>query len=797
MISVTIVIPILNARPWISATLDSIRAQTYPLDRIETIVVDAGSGDESVGVARDYLERHCMLGQVIAADAFQGASASRNRGWQAATGEWIQFLDSDDVLAPNKIELQSKLVARLPDVISSSWQRLVHRHDAWQPAGPSVAPDLVDPLFLRLVSPHAGLLGPALIRKKALEAVGGFSDGVARLDGGHVLLKFAALGNRFVEAPSEAPLLFVRHLPGSVIRSDADLARQHLQNVVIAEAMLRQRRGGLLKAEDKREIAHLCEASLGQLYAHDWAAFQQHWQWLREINPAFVPQRSRSLKLASKLLGYESAEGVAAAVRRARSSPVKAFGWLASRLRGAMPEAPPGVVRNAMHSAQAAWDGLLARAGGGYRLTGAAALLAVAGVTVWAGAVALSELVTRPAAVAANARLAQAPSRSETAAPSAQAKAKPLPVAAIEPPRTDSKAAAAAAPTSATPSTPAQSPPRQEAAPAPAPPAKTKSAAPAPAEPPRPASSSAAAPVSPPAPIAEAARSPEPAVAAPAPTKVKPEPATPAAAPPRPSLTAAPVTAASRPSPAAAARSDQQAAPAAAATPAVEVKAVSMVPSGPVAAVAKATPAAEAANPVHTPARVAETAPAPILSAATKPEPPQPTASATQAAAPAPLASRDRTAETAAPRGPAEAKTAALPPPEPPRPGAGGAAFAVSPAPAMPAKSNPITVALPPPVAPVLTAEEREQAEKMITRGERYLEDGNIAAARQFFQRAATAGHARGALLLATTYDAYELARMRVLGLQPNVALARKWYERARELGADEAQERLTRLPRG
>ena len=69
--------------------------------------------------------------------------------------------------------------------------------------------------------------------------------------------------------------------------------------------------------------------------------------------------------------------------------------------------------------------------------------------------------------------------------------------------------------------------------------------------------------------------------------------------------------------------------------------------------------------------------------------------------------------------------------------------------------------------------------------------------ARQFFLRAAQMGLARGAMLLAATYDPRELARAGVQGVQPNLAEARKWYERARELGAPEAEERLARLGGG
>jgi hypothetical protein len=122
-------------------------------------------------------------------------------------------------------------------------------------------------------------------------------------------------------------------------------------------------------------------------------------------------------------------------------------------------------------------------------------------------------------------------------------------------------------------------------------------------------------------------------------------------------------------------------------------------------------------------------------------------------------------------------------------------------APAPPAAEKEVK-AVPPalpsrPQGPVMTPVEREAAEKLVVRGERDLQQGNVAQARQFFQRAAQAGLARGALLLAYTYDPRELARIGAVGIQPNPAEARKWYLRAQELGAPEAAERLSSLGGG
>jgi TPR repeat protein len=93
-----------------------------------------------------------------------------------------------------------------------------------------------------------------------------------------------------------------------------------------------------------------------------------------------------------------------------------------------------------------------------------------------------------------------------------------------------------------------------------------------------------------------------------------------------------------------------------------------------------------------------------------------------------------------------------------------------------------------------LPAEEQARAERLVVQGDRHLEQGNIGAARLFFQRAAEAGLALAAIRLAATFDPSELARLQAQGVRPDREEARRWYERARELGAPEAEERLARL---
>jgi hypothetical protein len=93
-----------------------------------------------------------------------------------------------------------------------------------------------------------------------------------------------------------------------------------------------------------------------------------------------------------------------------------------------------------------------------------------------------------------------------------------------------------------------------------------------------------------------------------------------------------------------------------------------------------------------------------------------------------------------------------------------------------------------------LSPEGTRLAEKLLAQGERHLVQADVVSARLLFRRAAEAGLAAAAMRLAATYDPVELPRMKVEGVSPNEAEARKWYERARILGATEAEGRLARL---
>jgi glycosyltransferase involved in cell wall biosynthesis len=98
---VSILIPANNVESWIADTIRSAIGQTWP--RKEIVVVDDGSSDQTLAIARKF----ASTSVAIVSQPNQGASAARNHAFSLSQGDYIQWLDADDLLAPGKIATRS------------------------------------------------------------------------------------------------------------------------------------------------------------------------------------------------------------------------------------------------------------------------------------------------------------------------------------------------------------------------------------------------------------------------------------------------------------------------------------------------------------------------------------------------------------------------------------------------------------------------------------------------------------------------------------------------------------------
>lgn len=106
---VSVVIPTCNSAQFLAAATESVLAQTYR--DIEVIVVNDGSTDNTDDVVRPYLDRIHYIKQCN-----KGLSAARNAGFKASSGQFVCFLDADDVLMPDKFERQIAKFNEQPDL---------------------------------------------------------------------------------------------------------------------------------------------------------------------------------------------------------------------------------------------------------------------------------------------------------------------------------------------------------------------------------------------------------------------------------------------------------------------------------------------------------------------------------------------------------------------------------------------------------------------------------------------------------------------------------------------------------
>jgi glycosyltransferase involved in cell wall biosynthesis len=314
-LTISVVIPSYKSSAFIEATLESVARQTYPHDNLEILVIDDASPDDSAAVARRFLERFPLKSKVLVSKANAGAAATRNVGWKMASGDWIQFLDQDDLLAPHKIELQAVVAAQCGEnvaVVYSNWQEFLLKDDKWQPEGPLNAPFVDDDPILRILQQYEfGFVGPTLIRKSFLSKIGGFIEKPNLGEDCELMLRLAMAGGQFKEAHSDRAAFFYRQSPGS-------LWRAYVKNTVAMQNILlgfreiemflrRQNSTGNLSGSQRQALAHRYSRHINFYFENDRDFFRLVMGWLKGLGYFHPLDKNMKLRMISRIIGYENA----------------------------------------------------------------------------------------------------------------------------------------------------------------------------------------------------------------------------------------------------------------------------------------------------------------------------------------------------------------------------------------------------------------------------------------------------------------------------------------------------------
>ena len=159
---VSVIIPVYNAEKYIAATLQSVLDQTY--QNFELLIIDDGSPDRSIDICRQFTDPRIK----IISQENRGVAAARNHGIRVAQGEYIAFLDADDIWLPTKIEKHVHHLESPSVGISYSYSTLIDAND--KPLGLYQLPQTHDitPVNFLLRDPIGS--GSNLIAKRAVLA---------------------------------------------------------------------------------------------------------------------------------------------------------------------------------------------------------------------------------------------------------------------------------------------------------------------------------------------------------------------------------------------------------------------------------------------------------------------------------------------------------------------------------------------------------------------------------------------------------------------------------------------------
>jgi glycosyltransferase involved in cell wall biosynthesis len=231
---VSVIIPAYNSEKYIHETIESVTKQTW--NHIETIVVDDGSTDKTLEVLKQYDK----INFKVLTQENRGACAARNYGFKQATGEFIQFLDADDLLSPNKIELQVKQLLSFKDYSNKlthcMWGRFYDNIDEDIKWGPDKEIQKNLKPIDWLIYDRMSMTGCWLTPRALIEAGGLWDERIKRNQDGEFFSRLLSHAKEVLFCP-EAKVFYRSGLPSSI---SANNSKQVTQSALKAIDLIKE-----------------------------------------------------------------------------------------------------------------------------------------------------------------------------------------------------------------------------------------------------------------------------------------------------------------------------------------------------------------------------------------------------------------------------------------------------------------------------------------------------------------------------------------------------------------------------
>jgi glycosyltransferase involved in cell wall biosynthesis len=296
---VSILIPAYNAADWVAETIESAIQQTWK--NLEVIIIDDGSGDRTLEIAQTFVSNRVQ----VLTQPNQGAAAARNHGLRKAQGDFIQFLDADDLLAPDKIEQQVKLLQTVGSnyITSGAWSRFYqHSRDAIFTLN-ALSQDLSPVDWLTQAWQDNLMMHPAawLVPRSVIDAAGLWNESLSLNDDGEYFCR-VILASQGVKFCGQAKSYYRSGISGSLSDRKSDAAIELCTQYVLA-------------VESSPRTQMVCAILFQRFIYETYPAVpelrqQAEWQVQKLGGCTIAPSGSPSFHQLAKVVGWRTAKHI-------------------------------------------------------------------------------------------------------------------------------------------------------------------------------------------------------------------------------------------------------------------------------------------------------------------------------------------------------------------------------------------------------------------------------------------------------------------------------------------------------
>lgn len=304
---VSVIIPAYNAEKTIEKTIQSVLKQTY--NPIEIIVVNDGSSDDTEKVLQQFVSKIHYIKQSNA-----GVSAARNLGLSVAKGDFIQYLDADDLLGEDKISIQvNELLKYNADVAYGNWVKFKETENTFQElevVEKEMSKDVAIELFTDFWVPPAAML----YTKRITTAIGSWNLSLPIIQDARYALDAAINGAKFIYTPIKSAYYRVSDNTSLSTKNKFAFINDCFENAKqIHELWKSSYSNSIQKKNAVIKVLRYCITEYATL---DKSKHTEAIDFLLSINPDYLPEKKGVLRSLSKMFGYKNAEQIARIKRK-------------------------------------------------------------------------------------------------------------------------------------------------------------------------------------------------------------------------------------------------------------------------------------------------------------------------------------------------------------------------------------------------------------------------------------------------------------------------------------------------